>query len=153
MNAEVGSPMVCQINLVVRSVAASVAFYRRLGLVVEEAAAPEWVRHHATVVMRNGVRLELDSRAFARDWNPGSRAGEGVSGGVLFFGVDTRGAVDTVFERMTAAGSPVQKAPEDAFWGARYAILEDPDGNAVGIMSPMEPSRRFAPPRPPESPT
>ena len=27
-------------------------------------------------------------------------------------------------------------------WGARYAVVEDPDGNAVGIMSPSDPDRR-----------
>jgi predicted enzyme related to lactoylglutathione lyase len=25
---------------------------------------------------------------------------------------------------------------------ARYAIVEDPDGNAVGVMSPVDPARR-----------
>jgi len=39
-----------------------------------------------------------------------------------------------------------QQAPYDAFWGARYAIVEDPDGNAVGLMSPIDPDRRTAPP-------
>ena len=29
--------------------------------------------------------------------------------------------------------------PHDAFWGARYAIIEDPDGIAVGLMSPISP--------------
>jgi uncharacterized glyoxalase superfamily protein PhnB len=32
------------------------------------------------------------------------------------------------------------------FWGARYAIVEDPDGNHVGVMSPSDPDRRRAPP-------
>jgi hypothetical protein len=32
--------------------------------------------------------------------------------------------------------------PYDAFWGARYAIVEDAGGNAVGIMSPVDPARR-----------
>jgi predicted enzyme related to lactoylglutathione lyase len=33
--------------------------------------------------------------------------------------------------------------PWDAFWGSRYAIVADPDGNHVGIMSPSEPKRRY----------
>jgi hypothetical protein len=32
-----------------------------------------------------------------------------------------------------------------AFWGAQYAVIEDPDGNAVGIMSPIDPYRRSQP--------
>jgi uncharacterized glyoxalase superfamily protein PhnB len=43
------------------------------------------------------------------------------------------------------------KAPEDAFWGARYAIVEDPDGNSVGIMSAIDESKRRPPPPPPRS--
>lgn len=152
MNADIDVPVLCQVNLVVRSVAASVAFYRALGLVVEEAAAPEWANHHAAVVMPIGVRLELDSRAFARAWDPGLRASAGGSACVLFFGVGSREAVDEMVARMAAGGTAVQKAPEDAFWGARYAILEDPDGHAVGVMSPVEPSRTFAPPEPPDAP-
>ncbi len=55
-----------QINLVVQDVAASVAFYRRIGLSIEEASAPGWTRHHTTAIMANGLRLELDSREFCR---------------------------------------------------------------------------------------
>lgn len=35
--------------------------------------------------------------------------------------------------------------PYDAVWGPRYAVVEDPDGNAVGIMSPIDPQRRSDP--------
>jgi hypothetical protein len=37
----------------------------------------------------------------------------------------------------------------DAFWGVRYAIVADPDGNDVGLMSPIEESRRTWPPESP----
>ena len=32
----------------------------------------------------------------------------------------------------------MQQEPYDAFWGARYAVVSDPDGNGVGIMSPVD---------------
>jgi uncharacterized glyoxalase superfamily protein PhnB len=35
-----------------------------------------------------------------------------------------------------AAGHRSHLAPFDAFWGARYAVVLDPDGNRVGISSP-----------------
>ena len=41
-----------------------------------------------------------------------------------------------------------QQPPFDAFWGARYAIVEDPDGNSVGLMSPVDPTRRSPMPPP-----
>lgn len=37
----------------------------------------------------------------------------------------------------------------DVDWGARYAIVEDPDGNGVGLMSPIDPERKYWPPRRP----
>jgi len=141
--------MLNQLNLVVRDVPTSIAFYRRLGLVVQEAGHPDWARHHATAIMPNGMGLEFDSVAFAKQWNPCWKGSGGAGMGVVFFSVSERDNVDRVFARMTDAGYTAQKTPEDAFWGARYAIVEDPDGNAVGIMSPIDPAQRRAPPPPP----
>jgi catechol 2,3-dioxygenase-like lactoylglutathione lyase family enzyme len=138
-----------QINIVVRDMRRSLAFYRLVGLSIQEIPLPEWAPHHASAVASNGVRVELDSLAFARQWNPGldpARLGTAV---LPFFRVAAREDVDRVHARVTAAGHPSQKAPEDAFWGARYAIVEDPDGNSVGIMSPIDESRRRPPPPPP----
>jgi uncharacterized glyoxalase superfamily protein PhnB len=142
-------PVLNQVNLVVRDVAASVAFYRLLELPIEEIPRPEWARHHAKVEMPNAISLELDSIAFARQWNPGLKAAAGGSGCVLFLQVRSREEVDRLFATVVAHGYPGQKPPEDAFWGARYAIVEDPDGNAIGLMSPIDPARRREPPPPP----
>lgn len=139
-------PLLGQINLVVRDVPSSVAFYRRLGLDMQQANHPDWAPHHAAAVLPNGMRLELDSLTFARQWNPGWKGAARGGSSVVFFNVPAREDVDAIFSRLRDAGSPAQQAPEDAFWGARYAIVEDPDGNAVGIMSPIEPSRRRPPP-------
>jgi uncharacterized glyoxalase superfamily protein PhnB len=144
-------PVLNQINLVVSDLAASITFYRRLGLFVEEAALPEWAPHHATVVMPNGTRLEMDSVEFAKQWDPGWKDRQGGAGCVLFFGVHSRDEVDRIFGALNLAGYVSQKAPEDAFWGARYAIVEDPDGNPVGFMSPIDLARRYAPPPPPNT--
>jgi uncharacterized glyoxalase superfamily protein PhnB len=139
-----------QINIVVRDMRASLAFYRLLGLTIEEIPLAEWALHHASGVTSNGVQIEFDSVAFAKQWNPGldeSRLGAAT----LPFFLVAREEVDGVHARVTAAGYRSQKAPEDAFWGARYAIVEDPDGNAVGIMSPVDESKRRPPPAPPRS--
>jgi uncharacterized glyoxalase superfamily protein PhnB len=65
--------------------------------------------------------------------------------GVLGFKVDSRERVDEIYADLVAAGYRRQQPPYDAFWGARYAVIEDPDGNAVGIMSPVDPDRRSQP--------
>jgi uncharacterized glyoxalase superfamily protein PhnB len=52
--------------------------------------------------------------------------------------------VDEIYADLASAGYTSQQEPYDAFWGARYAVIEDPDGNPV-IMSPLDPARRTDP--------
>jgi uncharacterized glyoxalase superfamily protein PhnB len=141
-----------QINLVVRDMQRSLAFYRLLGVSIDDVSAPEWAewaRHHMNGVTSNGVRVELDSVAFAKQWNPGLDEAKLGSATIPMFHVSSREEVDRVYERVIAAGHLSHKAPEDAFWGARYAIVEDPDGRAVGTTSAIdEAMRRPAPPPP-----
>src|SRR5438876_1061784 len=92
---------------------AMAAFYATLGVNVT-GGAPEWEN---------------------RGW-PG---GPGV---VLGFRLGSRSEVDDTYARLTAAGQRGQQPPYDAFWGARYAVVTDPDGNAVGLMSPSDPAMR-----------
>jgi uncharacterized glyoxalase superfamily protein PhnB len=128
-----------------------VAFYRLLGVVFDEvpAAWAAWAPHHANGVASNGMRVELDSVAFARQWNPGLDEAKLGSATILFFHAEAREDVDRVHARVLAGGHRSHRAPEDAFWGARYAIVEDPDGNSVGIMSPVDDAMRRPPPAPP----
>jgi uncharacterized glyoxalase superfamily protein PhnB len=92
---------------------------------------------------REGLDLDFDSQTFAHRWNEGWPAG--AHGAVLGFKVAERSTVDELFERLTSAGYAAQQPPYDAFWGARYAIVADPDGNSVGIMSASDPARRGEP--------
>ncbi|PZR79415.1 MAG: hypothetical protein DLM65_10775, partial [Candidatus Aeolococcus gillhamiae] len=88
-----------------------------------------------------GIDLDFDSVEFARHWDKGWIAGMGVLG----FKVGSRERVDEIFADLTGAGYRGQQGPYDAFWGTRYAVVEDPDGNAVGITSPVDPERRSDP--------
>jgi catechol 2,3-dioxygenase-like lactoylglutathione lyase family enzyme len=139
-----GAPVFAQLNLVVADMTASVAFYRRLGLAVD--TSHPWSAHHVDIRMPNGVELSLDSIQFAKRWDTGLRAHAGPSRNVIGFNVPSREAVDERYAELTAAGYASHQPPYDAFWGARYAIVEDPDGNPVGLMSPLDPARRTAPP-------
>ncbi|MGE0872560.1 MAG: VOC family protein [Kofleriaceae bacterium] len=138
-----------QINIVVRDMQKSLAFYRLLGLVVKEIPLPEWAPHHANGTTANGVHVALDSVAYAKQWNPGFDESRLGSATTAFFHVAAREDVDAIYARIVEAGYQSQSAPEDAFWGARYAIVSDPDGNAVGIMSAIDPAKRRRPPPPP----
>jgi hypothetical protein len=66
---------------------------------------------------------------------------------VLGFRQATREAVDKRFDQLTCAGYRALQPPFDAFWGARYAIVEDPDVIAIGLMSPIDPTRQTRPPK------
>ena len=142
-------PVLNQLNIVVRDMEAALTFYRRLGLDIPERAVWRTASgpHHVEVAMPNGVHLEIDSIALAKHYNAGWRApaGEG-SRSVVGFALPSREAVDERYAELTAAGYTGCQPPYDAFWGARYAVIEDPDGNHVGLMSPKDPARRSAPP-------
>ena len=132
-------PVLNQINLVVTDMAATLAFYRRLGLTIPETD-PAWESQHRNAEMPGDIDLDFDSAEFARQWDQGWPEGHRM--GVLGFGVPSREAVDEIYRDLTEAGYHGEQQPYDAFWGARYAIVQDPDGNAVGLMSPVDPSRR-----------
>jgi catechol 2,3-dioxygenase-like lactoylglutathione lyase family enzyme len=136
-----------QLNLVTRDVQASRAFYARFGVAYRDEGDPLWDQHHVSGQHSDDipVDIDIDSATFAAKWNTGWPGGTGV---VLGFKVDTRDEVDTMVAALAADGVPVQQAPYDAFWGARYAVVSDPDGNAVGIMSPVDPEHRSPPPDP-----
>jgi predicted lactoylglutathione lyase len=134
-----------QINLVVSDVPASRAFYGRLGLDFGNAHEPVWDNHHVSARSGAAVDVDLDSTSFANQWNTGWPGGPGV---VLGFKVSSREAVDELVATLAGAGAAVQQPPYDAFWGARYAVVSDPDGRAVGIMSPADDAHRSEGPTP-----
>lgn len=136
-------PVLDLINLVVSNMQATIEFYERLGVVVEPTL-PSWEQHHRAVQMPDGLFFDLDSTAFATGWNGGWPAGR--TGAVIGFKVRDRQTVDAIYADLIGAGHAGQQAPYDAFWGSRYAVVADPDGNSVGIMSAVDPSMASTPP-------
>ena len=136
-----------QLNLVVRDVQACRTFYARLGVDFEDEQDPVWADHHVSGSHTDRIPLDvdLDSTSFVHKWDQGWPGGPGL---VIGFKVDRREEVDELVAALAADGVPVQQEPFDAFWGARYAVVSDPDGNGVGIMSPVDPARRSQPPDP-----
>jgi len=144
--------MLDQINLVSGNLDASMAFYRRLGLEIPAERVwrtPSGIHHVSAGREAEGpaLALDFDSIAFAGLWNSGWVRREDLRGKVVVgFKLASRTAVDATYADMTNAGYTGLQAPYDAFWGSRYAVLEDPDGIAVGLMSPSSPEYRSAPP-------
>jgi catechol 2,3-dioxygenase-like lactoylglutathione lyase family enzyme len=141
-------PTLHQLNIVSSNLDASIAFYRKLGVEFPEERVWRTATgaHHASAAEAD-LDVDLDSAVFSQFWNKGWAGRQDLAGRVVVgFGVATRADVDRIYGEMTAAGHRGLQAPWDAFWGARYAVVEDPDGLAVGLMSPISDEHRSPPP-------
>lgn len=119
-------------GIVVSDMARSIRFYRLLGLDVPET--PE--EGHVDTFLPNGVRFMLDSeevvKSFRPDWTRAS--GNQLS---LAFECSSPAEVNEVYARAVAVGFQGEKEPWDAFWGQRYAQLQDPDGVPVDLYAAL----------------
>ncbi len=125
-------PRLNAIGIVTSDMAASIRFYRLLGVDVPEK--PD--EGHLDTFLPNGVRFMLDSeetvRSFRPDWK--RETGNQVA---LAFECGGGDEVDELYARVVAAGFEGEKEPWDAFWGQRYAQLRDPDGVPVDLYAPL----------------
>jgi uncharacterized glyoxalase superfamily protein PhnB len=55
----------------------------------------------------------------------------------LAFLCDSPAHVDKTHQELVDAGYTSHKEPWDAFWGQRYACVEDPDGNVVDLFASL----------------
>jgi uncharacterized glyoxalase superfamily protein PhnB len=55
----------------------------------------------------------------------------------LAFQCDSPAEVDAMYKKITEAGHEGHVEPFDAFWGQRYAVVHDPDGNSVDLYAPL----------------
>lgn len=142
-------PVLDQLNLVVRDMDRAIAFYRALGMALPDDAIwrTESGAHHVVMRMPDGFELALDSHALAETYNAGWQpvAGSG-SRAVVGFRLADAEAVDATYASLTALGHEGVQPPYYTFWGSRYAIVADPDGNHVGLMGPPEAAHRTGPP-------
>ena len=129
------SPRLDLIGTVVQDMARSLAFYRQLGLDLPPEADTEG---HVETTLPGGLRLAWDTvetvRSFDPDWTPPS--GSPRIG--LAFLCDSPAEVDSTYSRLTALGYEGHKEPWDAFWGQRYAVVHDPDGNSIDLFAPSD---------------
>jgi catechol 2,3-dioxygenase-like lactoylglutathione lyase family enzyme len=121
------------VGIVVRDMDRALGFYRLLGLAVPEGAGGE---PYVETVTPNGYRISWNALAMVRELDPDwvEPAGHRME---LAFKCGSPAEVDEVFATVTAAGHAAHRAPWDAFWGQRYAIVVDPDGNRVSLFAPL----------------
>lgn len=121
------------IGIVVHNMAATLQFYRLLGLDIPEGVDTE---PHVEVTTPNGYRIAWDTveliKSIYPDWV--EPVGHRMS---IAFKCDTPSEVDAVYQRIIAHGYQARKEPWDAFWGQRYAVVVDPNGNLVDLFAPI----------------
>jgi catechol 2,3-dioxygenase-like lactoylglutathione lyase family enzyme len=141
-------PVLNQVNVIARDWESSLGFYRLLGFDIGGGEYPPGTgsRHAAVHMPEVSVSLEFDSPQMLRFY---AADADHVHGPIIGFAYPSAAAVDALVQRVTAAGHTVRQPPYDAFWGARYAIVEDPDGNAIGLMGPVDRTHGYAPGAPP----
>ena len=127
------APQFSVIGVVVADMGKSLAFYRRLGLDVPADADKE---PHVEAALPGGLKIAWDTidtiRSFEPDWQPPSGGGPKIG---LAFRCDSPAEVDATYRDLTGAGYDGHKEPWDAFWGMRYAVVHDPDGNGVDLFA------------------
>jgi uncharacterized glyoxalase superfamily protein PhnB len=121
------------VGLTVNNMAASLAFYRLLGLDIPEVAEGE---DFAEVITPEGYRISWNNVEMVKGIDPhwvepvGQRIG-------LAFKCDSPAEVDELYRKVLEAGYKGHKEPWDAFWGQRYAVVLDPDGSTVDLFAPL----------------
>lgn len=120
-----------QITMPYTDYAASVEFYKRLGLVQIVDAPPRYARFECA----DGTGATLSLHAVDNAL-PGRTA--------IYFDHESAEELDRHVEELEAQGLYFASGPIDQSWGWREARLKDPAGNEVCLMFAAE-NRRFPP--------
>jgi catechol 2,3-dioxygenase-like lactoylglutathione lyase family enzyme len=124
------------IGIVVADMARSLAFYRQLGLELPPEADRE---PHVEATLPGGLRLAWDTvetiRSFDPQWSPPTGGGPRMS---LAFRLETPADVNQAYDELVSLGYAGHTVPWDAFWGQRYAVVHDPDGNGIDLFAPLD---------------
>jgi catechol 2,3-dioxygenase-like lactoylglutathione lyase family enzyme len=128
------TPKLDCIGLIVADMSVSLAFYRRLGfdIPLEHDTEP-----HVEAALPGGMRFTWDTEATIRSFLPEWTKPTGGNNVGLAFRCDSAAHVDKTYQELIDAGYRGHKEPWDAFWGQRYACVEDPDDNVVDLFAPL----------------
>lgn len=119
------------IGIVVQDIPRSLAFYRLLGWQIPEVGSEE---NHVEIVLENGLRFAWDQLSMMQGFDPSASIQPHNVGAFLCSSPEE---VDNTYRRLTEAGYRGHKAPWDAFWGQRYAMVHDPDGHSIDLFAPL----------------
>jgi catechol 2,3-dioxygenase-like lactoylglutathione lyase family enzyme len=117
------------VGIVVNDMKKSLDFYRVLGLEIPQEANQE---PHVEVNL-DGMRLAFDTRETIETIYGNWEKPTGHRIELAFLCED----VDVVYHNLIERGYVGYREPWNAFWGQRYAIVEDPDHNLISLFAPL----------------
>lgn len=128
------------ISIITADMPAAVRFYSALGLQLLSGGpdAPH------TEFSSGGIRVLLDTEEVVLGIDPEWTRPSGGQAMSLAFDCSSPAAVDSTFAQLTSPGTEggpiagVANEPWDAFWGQRYAVITDPDGNTVDLFAAVD---------------
>lgn len=129
------TPRLDMIGIIVSDMAASLAFYRRLGIDLPAEADSQ---PHVEAVLPGGLRIGWDTEEVVRSFDPSWTRPESDGRVGLAFLCGSPTEVDSLYAELTEAGNTGHLKPWDAIWGQRYAVVLDPDGSGVSLFAASE---------------
>jgi catechol 2,3-dioxygenase-like lactoylglutathione lyase family enzyme len=129
-----GTPKLDLVGIIVADMARSLAFYRLLGF---DIPADADTQPHVEASAPGGLRVAWDTVETVRSFDPNYVPPSGGPRIGLAFLLGTPADVDATYEKLVGAGYDGHRAPFDAPWGQRYALIRDPDGNSADLFSPL----------------
>lgn len=131
--ADMANPSLSVISIVVADMPAALAFYRACGLVIDGQDD----QSHASAEPVNGFTVMFDTQHEVGSYDPTWTPPTGGHRMSLAFDCGTPADVDALHTRLIGAGNTSHLPPFDAFWGQRYAVVLDPDGNHVDLFATL----------------
>jgi uncharacterized glyoxalase superfamily protein PhnB len=121
-------------HLVCAGAADAIAFYIKAFGATEmmRIPGPDGKLMHASVSINGSPVMLVDEMLEHGIKSPKTLGGTPVT---IHLGVPD---VDAFVERAVAAGATVTMPVEDAFWGDRYGVIEDPFGHSWSIATPIK---------------
>ncbi len=119
------------IGIAAKDMARSLEFYRKLGWEIPTGLEAE---AHVEIVLENGLRFAWDTFELMVSLEPDFKISAHSIGAFL---CSSPSEVDSKYAELLEAGVEGHRPPWDAFWGQRYAIIKDPDGNTVDLFAAL----------------
>lgn len=111
----------------------SVQFYELIGFKFQPFKDED--QHVETIPETGSVKLMIDSKELIRSLINAEPTTSNHSAFAIQF--DSSDEVNSVANKLKDAGFRVHKEPWDAFWGQRYAVIADPDGNLIDLYASL----------------